>query len=93
MADRALYATIRGIAFLCNLERVELDNGAKTAYGSLTTRGGLPPGCPTCRGSTQLINQVERSWRHLGTRRHAKRRRTEQVPTMMKTIVILAAHL
>jgi transposase len=65
MDDRALYATILGIAPPWEVDRVELDDEAKAVHVWLEARNGTAFTCPECQTISPLHDHVERSWRHL----------------------------
>jgi transposase len=73
MDDRALYATILGIAPPWEVARVELDDAAKAVHVWLEERSGTTFACPECATLSPLHDHVERSWRHLDTCQYATR--------------------
>jgi transposase len=67
MDDRALYATILGIAAPWDVVCVELDDAVKAVHVWLEERAGTAFACPECQTVSPLHDHVERSWRHLDT--------------------------
>ena len=67
MDDRALYATILGIAPPWDVVRVELDDAAQVVHVWLEEHAGTNATCPECHAISPRYDHVERSWRHLDT--------------------------
>jgi transposase len=93
MDDRALYATILGIAPPWNVSRVELDDAAKAVHVWLEERAGTTFACPECHTIAPRYDHVERSWRHLDTcqyetRLHARVPRVECTEHGVKTVLV-----
>ena len=93
MDDRALYATILGIAPPWDVVRVELDDAAKAVHVWLEERAGTAFVCPDCRTTAPLYDHVERSWRHLDTcqyetRLHARMPRIQCATHGVKTVAV-----
>ena len=93
MDDRTLYATILGIALPWEVDRVELDDGAKAVHVWLEARSGTTFACPECQTISPLHDHVERSWRHLDTcqyetRLHARVPRVDCAEHGVKTVPV-----
>ena len=93
MDDRALYATILGIAPPWQLSRVELDNAAKAVHVWLEERADTSFACPECGRVSAMYDHVERSWRHLDTcqyetRLHARVPRVDCAEHGVKTVTV-----
>jgi transposase len=93
MDDRALYATILGIARPWDVVRVELDDAVKAVHVWLAEEAGGTFACPECQTISPLHDHVERSWRHLDTcqyetRLHAKVPRVHCAEHGVKTVVV-----
>lgn len=91
MDDRALYATILGIAPPWDVVRVELDDAAKPVHIWQEERAGTAFVCPDCRALSPRDDHVERSWRHLDTchyetRLHARVPRIQCATHGVKTV-------
>jgi transposase len=93
MDDRALYATILGIAAPWEVVRVELDDAAKAVHVWLEERAGTSFTCPDCQTVSPLYDHVDRSWRHLDTcqyetRLHARVPRITCATHGVKTVLV-----
>jgi transposase len=65
--DRALYATILGVAEPWDVERVELRPEEKSVHIWVSERVGTRFTCPECGDAAPTYDHVERQWRHLDT--------------------------